>query len=299
MATGRNSQTLIGQQTDKATKATDFTKLLVTSNSMLASVETMESEALTGNRFSIAEVVSKINGEGNTPVELTKEELKLLLPYAGFNPDGTELIFTAGNTIDEWATVIKDFVDEGYYEEFIGCKINTFDINIVKGGFITAEVGWLSLEDNHSTTAFAGTVTELVDRNTILKAFGTTLTLGGTDITALVDEFSLSINNNLDADDRGINDIYRRDLQAQGSEITYSITAKFDKTQLDTLKNNLKDGTTSSIVVSLSEGIDIDLHRISISDVTDSIDGPDKVTVSFNGRCFYDAVNGIVTFTFA
>jgi hypothetical protein len=311
MAIGRNSETLIGLQTNPKEEATIFTKYLATSNSMNSEVESQQSEALTGQRFVTDEIVTSINCGGEIGLELTKDSLVPILKLAGLT-EKTEPIaltddsgaatgeylhsFTVDNNVTNSATIIKNLTDEDYYEKYIGCKINSLDLSIAKKAYITASLNVLGLEDEILTgdPKASVTVSELADVDKKLYAYGTKITLGGAAYEGIVDEFNLSLSNNFDDDDRGLNDIYRRDLTAQGSELTFDFQAKFDKTKYMQLKDMMKNNTYTDLKVELANGIVVNLPKVKLTESSSPVDGPDKITLSINGSALYDASTATV-----
>lgn len=362
MAIGRNSQTLIGLQSDAQTAATELTRYLATSNSLNSEAESQQSEALTGERFTSDEFVTAINNGGEVGLELTKGSLADILKISGLTEktapssfittvagsDSTvETIsvkevygfasgdnitvasesavvkevdfrnntitleaaltgvpatdttvtnetkflhqFDVDKTVEAYATVIKHLTDENYHEKYIGCKVNSLDLALAKKSYITASLNILALKDEIVDGDPVETIKALADLDQRLYAYGTSISLGGDSYDALVDEFNLSLSNNFDDDDRGLNDIYRRDLVAQGSELTFDFQAKFDKSKYIEIKKMMKENIYTDLKIKLDEGLVILLPKVKLTETNSPVDGADKITVSVNGTALFDS----------
>lgn len=367
MAIGRNSQTLIGLQSDAQTAATELTKYLATSNNLNSEAESQQSEALTGERFVSDEFVTAINNGGEIGLELSKGTLPDVLKLTGLTEKvaptkfvttvegststvnkitvkevypfakgdnikvGTETavvkdvdyrnkvitleaplttapaaevgvtnetkfahLFEVNKTVDAYATVIKHLTDENYHEKYIGCKVNSLDLSVAKKSYITASLNILGLRDEIVDGNPVETIKTLAADDQRLYAYGTSIFLGGENYDGLVDEFNLSLSNNFDDDDRGLNDIYRRDLVAQGSELAFDFQAKFDKKKYIEIKKMMKNNTYTDLKVQLDEGVVIVLPKVKLTETNSPVDGTDRITVSVNGTALFDSTTATV-----
>lgn len=310
-ATGRNSVTAIGEQADKATAATELTKLLATGNNLEDNINTVQSEALTGNRFAQDGYKTSEGPGGDIPAEVSRQTLPMILKHAigpeqaapddlGAGSGPYKHTFQPGQKMDNWLTFLKFFSDDPYWELYKGSKISQLQFSLSEQSIITYTASILSLESEAGTGQPSVSPTE----NTGEKLFSweTTATwdAGGTDedITGIVDEFSFTHNNNIDGEDYGLSQ-KRRSLDAQGGEHTIDITMQFDAAHYETLKADAKANNIIPIKLDIGMASDdttpflsIDYPKLKITQATANISGPDKVTVSVQASAFWDTVAG-------
>jgi hypothetical protein len=311
MATGRNSVTAIGEQSNKETAATELTKLLATGNNLEDNINTIQSEALTGNRFAGDGYKTSEGPGGDIPAEVSRQTLPMILKHA-IGPEQAEPedlgagsgpykhTFQPGQKMDNWLTFLKFFSDDPYWELYKGSKISQLQFSLSEQSIITYTASILSIESENST----GQPSVSPGENTGAKLFSweTTATwdAGGTDndITAIVDEFSFTHNNNIDGEDYGLSQ-KRRSLDAQGGEHNIDITMQFSAEDYETIKSDAKENNIIPLKLDIGLASDdttpfltLDYPKLKITQATANISGPDKVTVSVQANAFWDTVVG-------
>jgi len=308
-ATGRNSVTAIGEQADKATAATTLTKLLATGNNLEDNINTVQSEALTGNRFAADGYKTSEGPGGDIPAEVSRQTLPMILKHAigpeqaapedlGAGSGPYKHTFQPGQSLDNWLTFLKFFSDDPYWELYKGSKISQLQFSLSEQSIITYTASILSIESENGT----GQPSVSPDENTGAKLFSweTTATwdAGGTDndITAIVDEFSFTHNNNIDGEDYGLSQ-KRRSLDAQGGEHNIDITMQFSAEDYETIKSDAKENNIIPLKLDIGLASDdttpfltLDYPKLKITQATANISGPDKVTVSVQANAFWDTV---------
>ncbi|WP_027339933.1 phage tail tube protein [Halonatronum saccharophilum] len=299
MAIGENSSTYIGLQTDKDTEAAQLVKLLATSNNLKTNVDSITSDALTGNRFTEDEAVVSEDVGGDISLELTKDTLPYLLLLAGFEEkeepvvegEGYRHTFTVAKQLKRWATIIKELADEDYYEVYSGCRINQLSLSVTSKAYITATASILGIKGNEVDGELElGGLSEVMDDRLI--ALDTTVKLEDIDITGDLNEFSYDHNNNIKADDFPINSRYRRNLRAQSSSSSLQTSTDFNKDEFLVNKARLKDGEYLDLKLNLTDEITFYYPKIKINDIDAPISGPDDITVSLDANVLYDRVEG-------
>jgi hypothetical protein len=310
-ATGRNSVTAIGEQADKTTAATTLTKLLATGNNLEDNVNTVQSEALTGNRFSQDGYKTSESPGGDVPAEVSRLTLPMILKHAIGAEDGApedlgagtgpyKHIFKPSQNLDNWLTFLKFFSDEQYWELYKGSKISQLQFSLSEQSIITYTASVLSIESENGTGAPSVTP----DENTGEKLFSWETNLiwdaGGTDkdLSSIVDEFSFTHNNNIDGEDFGLSQV-RRSLDAQGSEHNIDITTQMSASDYESMKADLKANNIIPVKLEIGTASDdsspyltIDYPKLKLTQVQANVSGPDKVTVSAQANAFWDTVAG-------
>ena len=311
MATGRNLITAIGEQVDKDTAATSLTKLLATSNTMEGSVNVIQSNALTGNRFTDEQFTASIAAGGSIGAEMSALTIPLVTKHAigpeeavpedlGAGTGPYKHKFKPAATIDDWLTVLKYFSDSGYHDLFTGCKINQKSLSLTEQAIITYTLDILGLKTISTTGVPAVTPVENNGNRQFAWETKATWNVGSTneDYSGKLTEFTFAHNNNLDGDDYGLRQ-ERQSLDAQGGEHTNNFTLKFDAATFADLKGDLVQGNIIPVTIGIGSAnggndpyIAFVYPKLKLSEVSAPVNGPDKVTVSIAGRALWDNTAG-------
>lgn len=296
MAIGKNSITAIGEQSAKGTEAeaAKLMDLLATSNNMDSTVNYIKSEALTGNRFADESYPSSKASGGTIAVEVDDESLGLYLKHGvgEGNAVTDNMDSTYGHNykpdqkVDKWLTVIKNLSDDGYYEKYLDCKINSLSIQATSQAIVTASLDLLGI----SSSEVSGAITTVKNTGKRLFAWETSVQIDGIAQDDFLDEFSCQHNNNLNGDDYGLKQ-ERRSLDAQDSEHTFKMTMQFDKTTYMDLKTDLKAGNIVPIVVTIG-ALTITYPKAKLTEVSAPVQGGGKITVSVSGEALWDSATG-------
>lgn len=308
MPTGRNSITGIGEQSAKGTIATEYTKLRVTSNSVERSITTGQSEALTGNRFTDDQFVTGHAVGGSIDAELAKSTIPIILKHAIGPEEGAptdlgsgtgpyEHVFKPSATIDDWLSILKEFTDAAYYEEFQDCKINQMSFSLTSQSVITYTLDLLGISGSTTQGSFSGTINENAGEK--LFAWDASVNMLASDVTADVDEYSFTHNNNLDDGDYGLSQ-ERRSLDVQDGEHTFNLTMQFDAAQYTDMQAGMVEGNIiSDLQVDIGLASDestpfmsVVYPKVKLSQVSAPVSGGGKVTVDVQGRALWDSATG-------
>ena len=128
-----NIEVLAALQAAKGTEKTDImSKLSATDYGVLPSVDKKVSEALGSGRWVRDGFVSKISVAGDVPVELTMDQLEILLAGAGFEGKvtGTDYVMTSGASIDKYLTIGVNDLDSDMFEYSKDCQISSLALNV-------------------------------------------------------------------------------------------------------------------------------------------------------------------------
>jgi len=310
-AVGRNSVTAIAEQTSKSAGADTLQKLRATSNSMEQTVDTAQSEALLGKRFTDDQFTTGMSADGSIDAEVdTDTTIGLILKHAigaedsaplDINTDATfyRHIFTPSQDVDlaGWLTVMKILLGtDNYWEKYVDCRINQFNLDITSQSVVTIGLDLLGI----SSSDGSGSATETIDDESQTKLFAweAGISWGGSDIKAIVDDASISHNNNIDDADYGLA-IERRTLDPQDGDHTVEMTLQFSATEYDGLKDDLVAG--NSIAANLTLGstnadadpvLKFDYPALKLQTVSAPVSGAGKITVSITATAIWDSVAG-------
>jgi len=373
MAIGNNVKAYLGIQADKDTLATEIIELLPTSASMENAVDSIESEAFTGNRFTDDGAITSIYPDGDFEIELTPDQIPAFLLVSGFYEtsqapatqdlaadiaiddttfepvglggmvegtsvtvadgtntetvtissidkktgivtvdtafinayttiDGTTItsdsiydhVFKVSNTLDTWGTGLIDYTDETMYKEYRGIKGDSLSFSAQQKSYISASMSAMGLEgtrvDGSSVPTDYSTINNITEER--LLSFDTSVAVNSGDITGVVDDIELNLNNNLDGDDYAINSRIRRDLIATASDADVTITTQFNKVDYLNYKSQLEEGTDISLDYNLAPYLDIELPKVMLTEVAAPADTQDKITISMSGNVYNDTAQG-------
>src|SRR6056297_28868 len=309
-AVGRNTNTAIAEQTAKGSEADTLQKLRATSNSLEKMVDTAQSEALLGKRFTDDQFAIGYSADGSIDAELDTDTIGLLLKHAigdedstpeDINSDGSfyKHIFTPSQDVDlaGWLTIMKVILgSEAYWEKFIDCRINQITFNITSQSVVTMSLDTVGI----SSSDGAGSPSETLDDEgqTKLFAWEAGVTWKSSDIKAIVDDATITHNNNIDDADFGL---YRerRSLDPQDGEHTVDLTLQFSASDYADMKTDLTEG--NSIAVDIEVGstntesdsvLKFSYPALKLQTVSAPVSDAGKITVSVTGLAVWDNESG-------
>jgi hypothetical protein len=308
---GRNLVTALAEQSAKDSPSDTLTKILATSNSLEKQINNVQSEALTGNRFSDNQYVSGDYGAGGIDGEVEKDMIPTIIKNSIGAEDSSpedlgtggpyKHIFTPDSKLTTWLTLLKYFDSETFWELYTDAKINQLDLSVTSQAILTYTLDIVAINYSKGTTS----PTETINDNTGERLFAwdsdvITYDVGteDLDIKGILDEFSFTHNNNLDSEDYGLSKVLRT-LDAQDSEHTISITAQFSASEYDIMKDDLEEGAEIPIDIGIGSAnsdsdpyIKFSYPKIKLNSVQANVGGPGKVTVDIEGGAFWDSTAG-------
>ena len=220
-----NIEVLAALQTAKGTAKTDtMAKLSATDYGVLPSVDKKVSEALGSGRWVRDGFVSKISVAGDVPVELTMDQLEILLAGAGFEGKvtGTDYVMTSGVSIDKYLTIGVNDLDSDMFEYSKDCQISSLALNVQLEAFIKGTANIIGMDHITENTKFSGTATAVRDESLI--CLGSKITEKTNDITSQIESLDLTIDNKLEGKG-ALNSVYYKSIkQSDRGSVTLGLT---------------------------------------------------------------------------
>ncbi|MDR2879516.1 MAG: hypothetical protein LBV03_06355 [Fusobacteriales bacterium] len=211
-----NIEVLAALQTAKGTEKTDtMAKLSATDYGVLPSVDKKVSEALGSGRWVRDGFVSKISVAGDVPVELTMDQLEILLA-------GTDYVMTSGASIDKYLTIGVNDLDSNMFEYSKDCQVSSLAVNVQLEAFIKGTANIIGMDHVTKNTKFSGTATAV--RNESLICLGSKITEKTNDITSQIESLDLTIDNKLEGKG-ALNSVYYKSIkQSDRGTVTLGLT---------------------------------------------------------------------------
>ena len=227
-----NIEVLAALQTAKGTEKTDtMAKLSATDYSVIPSVDKKVSEAVGSGRWVRDGFVSKISVAGDVPVELTMDQLEILLAGAGFEGKvvGTDYVMTSGESINKYLTIGVNDLDSDMFEYSKDCQVSSLAVNVQLEAFINGTANIIGMDHITENTKFSGTATAV--RNESLICLGSKITEKTNDITSQIESLDLTIDNKLEGKG-ALNSVYYKSIkQSDRGTVTLGLTFnEFNKT---------------------------------------------------------------------
>ena len=220
-----NIEVLAALQTAKGTEKTDtMAKLSATDYSVIPSVDKKVSEALGSGRWVRDGFVSKISVAGDVPVELTMDQLEILLAGAGFEGKvvGTDYVMTSGESINKYLTIGVNDLDSDMFEYSKDCQVSSLAVNVQLEAFIKGTANIIGMDHITENTKFSGTATAV--RNESLICLGSKITEKTNDITSQIESLDLTIDNKLEGKG-ALNSVYYKSIkQSDRGTVTLGLT---------------------------------------------------------------------------
>lgn len=220
-------------------------------------------------------------------------------------PSGDEVVTLTGKykhelimdkVISEYATLLLIHTDSNYHEKARGCKINSMSFEIAKKALITSSLEWIGIEGIEDPTLPAVTMNSLSVNDEDLMAYGTNIKIGDKNLSALIDSFKFTINQNLDNDNRGINHKSRRDVDSNGAkDITGDLEAKWTPADYLIFKGMIKDTKTEKpAFLELDEGVAIEFPNVDLTEAKKTVSGAEKIKMTANFEALWSETEGTV-----
>lgn len=232
-------------------------KLASTDFGMSPSVDKTTSEALGSGRWERDGFVSKIAVEGDLPVELTREQLEILLYGAGFDGavdanDPDLWIVTPSSATKNYMTIGLNDIDSSMFEYTIDSLVSSLKISTSVASYVTGTASMIGMDMKTVNSAYSEIVN--VPTGEPLICLGTKIIQSGTDITSKVESVDVTVDNKLEGK-QGLNSEYYKAIrQGERGSVTLSLTFnEFDKpTYLKDL-DDIKSNTSYAVVVEFYE----------------------------------------------
>ena len=246
---------LAGIQTARGTAeiGTMF-KLASTDFGMSPTVDKTTSEALGSGRWEKDGFVSKIAVEGDLPIELTREQLEILLYGTGFDGTavGADFEIKPVSVTKNWLTIGLNDVDNGMFEYAKDCLVSSLGISTSVASYVTGTANIIGMDFTTVNSAYSGTVD--VPAGEPLICLGTTIKQSGTDITSKVESIDINIDNKLEGK-QALNSVNLKAIR-QSDRGTVGISTTFNEFDKPTYIKDLDDIKTNAsyeVVVEFAE----------------------------------------------
>lgn len=148
-------------------------------------------------------------------------------------------------------TVVLEDLENNKKFEYIDCVLNTFNLKVAMGAFITADLDFIG--KNMEITD--GTVTNPVARGESLRALYSTIALDGNDITEDIESLDININNGMEAKG-AINSLYNVKAR-RSTPMTTEITVEkneYDHSDFTAMRTKMLAGTPAQVTLTLGDG---------------------------------------------
>lgn len=270
MSSGAKVVSHYAKQTDpKVAPATGWKVLPYVSNGMTNTNEMAESETVVDSRIKGAGMVVSGTVSGDIETELMWGTYDDLIAGAFFSDwtGGADPQLTVGSVKHQFA-VTKDFTDIGVFHAFLGCIVNSFNLNISTDGLVKATFGLMGMGYDQSTEqSFAK---DPAPAALGMKASGGsigTILVDGEDIGVCVEAFEFSIDNQAEVQKCLGDNIYGGNVLAMLAAISGSMTLAYSKKAHNILELQ-RTGATMSLVIPIEFGDNeytLTLPKIQIS----------------------------------
>jgi len=281
---GNNAIIAVGKKDSKGAVPSSWEKLRARSVPINDDINFLNSEALTGNRFKSKGMAISTSVSGSLTTEGNREELRVMLPAAGFSVDTSTPdieVYEVNPTIANWLDIIVHRTDELVTEKFKDVKIDSIQIDISAKSFTTIQYSVEGIDVERSET-LTETIADPVDPRFV--CLDVLVNLAGNDVTAKLRDMSIKLNNNIDKEDYPINSISRSSLDAQSSTLEISGTIEFTKADYETYKTQLRNSESVQMVIDLDSKVKLTYPEFTFSEVSAPVDTPDKIRISFSGE---------------
>lgn len=287
-----NTLVLIGKQASEGTVATSFLKLDAREAGISAKVNSVSSQALSGSRFVKDGFISRIEVGGDVPFEMRRDTFLMVAEGAGFNfiDNVADKIGKAKDSLDTFFTVVVWDKENNAHSIYKDCW---FDLSIqaTKDDYILGTMNVIAKDVEEVNSDFAGTIVDSTE-NTLI-CLNASISINGTDRTALISSASLEISNGIEAE-FPINSQKATELSSSDATATAKIDFnKYNKAEYLSAYNAMIANNSATLKFIFGTGttgeeIEIDVPKCKISDLTRSF--TDKGSLSQSYNCFYDEV---------
>jgi len=225
---------------------------------------------------------------GPIDVEMSYGEFDAFLEAALFGTWATDVL-KAGTT-EKFFTIERLFSDIAQYGVFTGCMVNSFSMNVVPDGIVTATFDVVGKGASYSGTPLDATPTAS-QANSPFDSFSGVLKEGGVTI-GVVTGFDMTLDNGLAAQFVVGSDETPAITNGR-SNLTGNVTAFFENA---TLLNKFINETESSLEFTLGDGVSnsytILIPRLKYSGGDNTVTDEGPVTISMPFQALLDGVTG-------
>jgi hypothetical protein len=260
--------------------------------------ETLESQELRDDRNVTDVRGGTFNVAGNINFELSFGTFDELLeaalmgtwaidaPVAGTDRLGNGVI-RRYHTIERY---FADIADKPYHR-FVGCEIDTFDLQVNANAMVTGAFGILGKDLGLTAGVFAGATYPAASTTSPLDSFTGTLKEGGVDI-AVVTEISLSLKNGLAP--RYVVGQKASILPSVGrSNLTGNLTVLFeDSVMLEKFLDETETELEFSLPDAAGNNMRFWIPRLKYMGGQPDVDGEGDIPLSLPFQALYDSVEG-------
>jgi len=305
--TGGNIRVLLGSQgTSKTVKATIALNLLKASFDAAPNYNKKDSPVLTGTLLKRKNWTSSMSAGGSFSFVLTRDQLIAILPYLGMEISGTVTTvdtWEPAASITQWATIGIEHLDAdcNFYEIFVGCRFSTIKFTLVAESEIMVDVTFESLDYEapviNTTTSISTiftTINEVTDDE--LTNLDIAVTADASDIADELISLDVEISTNLKTDDRSINTLIRRNLDAQDWTATFTMKTDLLYTTYTAYTAKAVANTSMDVSVTIGTKIVMSIPEFTPGAPTKPITSRDKVEVTIDGEGFSESASSPLSF---
>lgn len=292
-----NNRFLIGKQTTKGTaEVTTMHKLDATTFNVRPSVSKVESKAIGAGRWAKDGFVGSMSVSGDVTIELTTGQLEMFLLGAGFESKGVKSTkhqeILPADSIEQYLTIVNDYQEDDLHEVSQDCLVSSLEINAQTESYVNMSANIIGM--NHEIGSTKLNITPVALKGSPLICLGAKLIETTTDMTAKIDNFSLTIDNKLEGK-KALNSVYFKSIR-QSDRGTVSISIgynEFDKATYIKAQELLKKNTSYKVEIELAETEDntkkvkilLPIVKVSNTEVTD-LEGAGGMSKDMD--CYYD-----------
>jgi len=310
---GNNATLTLFNETTYGTRTNaNGQKLFFTTESLKANRQTFDSQTITGDRERMKPVRGNVNVSGQIALEVSPENMLLMLYYAigTWTTTGTAApythTFTTGSKLPSFQAEVNFGADAPtgqQYHLFTGLKVNTFSLQVPNNGNITASFDCIGQNSLMSDTGIdAHPATTAFNR---FSSFEANIYLdGATTPSGIVESFSINVANELDESIYPIrSDGLRAELPKGFQTVTGQFTAFFQSVtgigtaglgkaksgESVTLKLELRrgDGTGSAG----NEKVTFDIFNTLLEETSPEVTGPAGVKLQMSFKAYKTTAN--------
>lgn len=181
-----------------------------------------------------------------------------------------------------------------FYQNFVGCRFSTFDLNLSPGEFVTGSIGVMGKNGETSSTPITGQTLSAESTSEVLNSVGniTAITDNGVTSTEVYRSMSISINGNL-RPLQALSNLGPVDINLGTMDITGNIELYFkDVTMYNRLVNNDSFAMSIQLEDSTGDYLTIKLPRMKLESGEITAGGLDQdLVVNATYRALYDSVS--------
>ena len=299
IATGAKSGLKIGIESTFATEADLKYVMPVTSESLNHEVEPQKSEALLSKRgvSSIAPGSEGAGGSADFEAYPNSAGLLFYLALGKAEEESGDTKITPIGINEDLPSSTIEVNHSGSKTKYRGMVVDSLTFNGAVGTIPNFSVNFVGKEEIIGGGTDAGTLVQAGNDPYYFKE----LKVYKDDFSTLADDYSsieLTINNNLDTDDRRLDGTgKRKTVAAQGLEITGNVEIIFSATALAgeyAKYKNFDDAEISFILEKGDDEIKVHIPRLKFTEMPHDIGGADKITLNASFEAILPASGNII-----